>query len=520
MPNEIAKAYVQIIPTTKGIGQQLESELGINGNKIGTGVGKSFVGSLSKALMGTAAITGAVKGIKDIIGNYADYEQLAGGVETLFGTSADTIMEYAQSAYKTAGLSANEYMETVTGFSASLLQSLDGDTSKAASAADLAITDMADNANKMGSSMESIQNAYQGFAKQNYTMLDNLKLGYGGTKEEMQRLLADAEAFSGIHYDISSLSDVYEAIHVVQTEMGITGTTALEASTTISGSSASMKSAWQNLLTGMADENANFDVLVSDFVNSLVTYADNLAPRIGIAMDGVGHLLTAFAETVLPNIISYITDNLPQIIETGVNIVVKLAEGLISALPQIAAATPEIIRVVVKAIVGLMPELLDAGVQIVNGIWEGIKSMRDAFFQSVKGFFAGIVDGVKDMLGIHSPSRVFADIGHRMAEGLGVGFGDEIGAVKSEIESDMRGITTGIEASSLSVNASATSGPDTSMAGFASAIVNGIATAVSGIGGQNEITLVTPDGSALARWIFSPLANYAKANGTPIINTN
>ena len=221
-------------------------------------VGKFSAAAVAAGATAVAALT------KSAVESYADYEQLVGGVETLFKDSAGIVQEYAANAFQTAGLSANDYMETVTGFSASLLQSVGGDTEEAARIADQAITDMADNANKMGSSIESIQNAYQGFAKQNYTMLDNLKLGYGGTKQEMERLLADAEKLSGVHYDISNLNDVYEAIHVVQGELGITGTTAEEASTTIQGSAAAMKAAWQNMLTGIADENADYHVFIRD----------------------------------------------------------------------------------------------------------------------------------------------------------------------------------------------------------------------------------------------------------------
>ena len=224
---------------------------------------------------------------KQALDSYADYEQLVGGVETLFKDNASTVENYANNAYKTAGLSANEYMETVTAFSASLLQSLNGDTAKSAEVADMAITDMADNANKMGTSMDMIQNAYQGFAKQNYTMLDNLKLGYGGTKSEMERLLADAQKISGVKYDISNLNDVYQAIHVIQGELGITGTTAKEASTTIQGSVSAMKSAWSNMLTGIADDNADFDGLVNNLVESIGTAAENIMPRVQIIIDGV-----------------------------------------------------------------------------------------------------------------------------------------------------------------------------------------------------------------------------------------
>ena len=213
---------------------------------------------------------------KSALNSFADYEQLVGGVDTLFKESSSKVQNYANNAYKTAGLSANEYMETVTSFSASLLQSLNGDTAKSAEIADMAIIDMSDNANKMGTSMESIQNAYQGFAKQNYTMLDNLKLGYGGTKEEMERLIADANRVKEANGEMADLSiesfaDVTEAIHLIQTEMGITGTTAEEASSTIQGSVSSMKSAWHNLLTGIASDNADLDKLLGDFISSVST---------------------------------------------------------------------------------------------------------------------------------------------------------------------------------------------------------------------------------------------------------
>lgn len=250
--------------------------------KMGDGVAK--VGkTIGKAISAGAAVAGAgvVALGKKALDCYGDYEQLVGGIETLFKDSAGAVEQYAKDAYKNQQMSANQYMDIATSFSASLLQGLNGDTAEAAKIADMAITDMADNANKMGSSMESIQNAYQGFAKQNYTMLDNLKLGYGGTKEEMERLLADAEKLTGVHYDISNLGDVYSAIHAVQEEMGITGTSAKEAATTIQGSVAMMKAAWQNWLTGLMDNDADINQLTQDLIDSVSQVIDNIAPRIG-----------------------------------------------------------------------------------------------------------------------------------------------------------------------------------------------------------------------------------------------
>lgn len=281
------------------------------------------------AVMTTAAV-GAIGVLTKLsVEQYAEYEQLVGGVETLFKNSSDKVMEYANNAYKSAGMSANEYMSTITGFAASLLQGLGGDTEKAAQIGNMAVEDMADNANKMGTSIEMIQNAYQGFAKQNYTMLDNLKLGFGGTKEEMQRLLQEAGKISGIKYDISNFNDIIEAIHVIQTEMGITGTTAKEAASTIEGSLNMTKSAWTNLLTGMADDNANFDVLVQNLVNSLGSLGENLLPRIKIAIEGIGELI----RTLLPKVLDEIPEMMASLFPESMQEDIKtIFEGIVEAI--------------------------------------------------------------------------------------------------------------------------------------------------------------------------------------------
>ena len=271
--NEIKSFKDQVDKAKKDVDDNFKS--------MGDGIGKAMTVGAATATAALASVGTALAALtKASVSNYAEYEQLTGGVETLFKDSSDAVMKYAENAYKTAGMSANEYMSTVTGFSASLLQSLGGDTAAAAKAADMALSDMADNANKMGTSMESIQNAYGGFAKQNYTMLDNLKLGYSGSREEMERLLADAEKFSGIKYDINSLDDVYQAIHVIQNEMGITGTTAKEASSTISGSIGMTKAAWTNLMTGLADGNANIPQLVQNVIASASDVLKNVIPVI------------------------------------------------------------------------------------------------------------------------------------------------------------------------------------------------------------------------------------------------
>lgn len=281
------------------------------------------------AVMATAA-AGAIGVLTKLsVEQYAEYEQLTGGVETLFKNSSDKVMEYANNAYESAGMSANEYMSTITGFAASLLQGLGGDTEKAAQIGNMAVTDMSDNANKMGTVIERIQDAYQGFAKQNYTMLDNLKLGYGGTKTEMERLLADAQKISGVKYDISNFNDVIEAIHVIQEQMGITGTTSLEAASTIEGSLNMTKSAWTNLLTGMADSNADFDVLVQNLVNSLGSLGENLLPRIKIAIEGIGELI----RTLLPKVLDEIPEMMASLFPESMQEDIKtIFEGIVEAI--------------------------------------------------------------------------------------------------------------------------------------------------------------------------------------------
>ena len=301
---------------------------------------------------------------KQAVSSYAEYEQLVGGVETLFKESSGIVQDYANNAYKTAGISANEYMTTVTSFSASLLQSLDGDTAAVAEVSNMAITDMADNANKMGTSMESIQNAYQGFAKQNYTMLDNLKLGYGGTKTEMQRLLEDAEKITGIKYDINNLNDVYQAIHVIQGELGITGTTALEASTTIQGSVSSMQSAWQNMLTGLANGNADISGLLENLADSIITVADNIMPVVEQVAESIVELL--------PQVLEKIIQHLPKFLEAGSNILTNIISGLTQNMPAIMNAVMQILNTLINTVVQNLPQIIEAGIQILTSLIQGI----------------------------------------------------------------------------------------------------------------------------------------------------
>lgn len=369
------------------------------------------------AAAATAALAAAaVKLGTEVISAYADYEQLVGGVETLFKDSSGKVMEYATDAYKTAGLSANEYMETVTGFSASLISSLGGDTEKAAEYANMAITDMSDNANKMGSDMASIQNAYSGFAKQNYTMLDNLKLGYGGTKEEMQRLLEDAEKLSGVKYDISSYSDIIDAIHVIQTEMDITGTTAKEAEATISGSIGMLKSSFQNLITGLGDADADIDKLCDNVVNSFSSVVKNVTPVIrnlaktvpnaleGI-LDAIAPLLPELLEmgvSLFEALLSGFTSVLPELMSTAASLVTTLVQGIIEALPLVVEAAAQFITTLVQGIAAALPTLIPAAVEtvttIVSTLIENIPLLIDAALQLVQGLAEGVLEAIPVLL--------------------------------------------------------------------------------------------------------------------------
>ena len=394
--------YVTITLDTSGYSKGLDEASG----KASSFASKLKSGLATAAKVGAAALTAAATGVaaltKASIDQYAQYEQLVGGVDTLFKTASDKVQQYAANAYKTAGMSANEYMNTVTSFSASLIKSLGGDTEKAAQKADQAITDMADNANKMGTSMEMIQNAYQGFAKQNYTMLDNLKLGYGGTKEEMQRLLKDAEKLSGIKYDISSYADIVDAIHVVQTEMGITGTTAKEAASTISGSLSMAKAAWKNLLTGVGDDTADLGTLIDNLVDSVSTAAGNIVPRIGKILSGMGEVVAQLAPIIAQELPELISTMLPALVSAGAQLLVGLVTGLVTAIPDLVAAAPQIITSLVSAISANLPAILAAGQQLLtmfgSGIQSGVPQMVAQLPAAIDGFLGFITEQLPAVL--------------------------------------------------------------------------------------------------------------------------
>lgn len=374
------------------------------------------------AVAGAAAATAVTALVSKSVGAFADYEQLTGGVETLFGAGGRSVEEYAQSvgksvsdiqgkydslmsaqnvvlenankAYMTAGMSANEYMDTVTGFSASLISSLGGDTNKAADYANSALVDMSDNANKMGTDMESIKNAYQGFAKQNYTMLDNLKLGYGGTQEEMKRLLSDAEKLTGQRYDISSFADITQAIHAIQTQMDITGTTAKEASTTISGSWGSLKAAFQNVLVGLTTGGDMFDQSLDALINTAVTFGQNIIPAIKGALSGIGYLIEGLAPVIGETIPPLINDLAPTLANSAVSLISSLVNGLTQNATQFSECLSNIIIVAVAGISTVVPQLLDAASKIVSNLMQGLTNSMPQIVNGAVTLVEGLVNGL------------------------------------------------------------------------------------------------------------------------------
>ena len=405
----------EIVYRILGDDTQFNSVMG----KVGATASKALSAISKAALAVTGAAAAAVGALaKSAIDGYAEYEQLVGGVETLFKDSADVIKGYADEAYKTAGMSANAYMETVTGFSASLLQGLGGDTAKAAEIANQAVIDMSDNANKMGTDMSLIQNAYQGFAKQNYTMLDNLKLGYGGTQSEMARLINDsgvlgdsmkvtAETVNSVSFD-----KIIEAIHVVQTEMGITGTTAKEASTTIQGSITSMKGAWENFMVGLADPTQDFDRLVSNLVDSVITVSENLMPRIMAVLPQMATGITELAGELLPLIPETLNAMLPGVLEGANNLVSALLDTISSiadtAIPIITENADEIIDTLLTGLVDAVPKLVTKAADLCTALITAILDNADIITQGAVDVVVALANGISKNLDTLIPAAVRA----------------------------------------------------------------------------------------------------------------
>lgn len=503
--------------------------------------GTELLKSIGK--IGAAAVAAGSTAVlaigKQALSAYADYEQLAGGAELMFGEAYDFIAEKAKNAYSTVQMSQNDYLQQVNGFATGLKTALGGNEQAAAELADRIINAEADVVAATGNSQEAVQNAFNGIMKSNYTMLDNLQIGITPTKEGFQEVIDKVNEWNAANgrataYQIENLADCQNALVDYIEMVGMQGYAANEAASTIQGSVASMKGAWSNLLVGIADENADFKTLTSNFVDSLVAVGANIIPRVNVIIQGLTQLITQASQTIIPLVVQTLLENLPSIIAAGMDLImalvngvldnidllvdcvlelidvivdklienlpklidggikltVALANGLIKAVPDLLSKIPQIIYAIVNGLVSGIPDVMEVGKNMVRGVWEGIKGMGDWLWNCVKGFFGGIVDGVKNFLGIASPSKVFAGIGGFMAEGLGEGFDDQFKDVKKAIESNMN-----FDAANASINVS----------GNVQRQVGGVAAAAQTAQSNNDrsihLTVVAPNGKELARFI-------------------
>ena len=497
----VGVSYLALVPKLqsgwkKGIEAELGTVSGKSGGKSGEEYSKGFgskLGGITSALKGAIGAAAIGSALKEAVGSFAEYEQLVGGVEKLYKGSADIVKQYAADAYKTVGMSANDYMATATQFSASMTASLGGDVQKSAAQTQKAMEVISDNVNVFGSNMEDVTNAFKGFSKQNYTMLDNLKLGYGGTKEEMQRLLDDASKISGVEYDIGSLSDLTDAIQVVQTEMGITGTTAKEASGTVEGSLASLKGAWDNFVTGLGS-GGDMQQLTKSLMDSALTAAKNIVPVLGsvvsslgpAVMEMVGEIgdylnesgpeLAAKLGEALAETAGSIVTNLPAFAEGLGHLLNGLVDTIGSFAGTIALAFAKLIVAGglaigkkvgdikdgvkqaitggLKSVQGFFDDFAAAGGNLIDGLIKGIGDAKDRVVQKIKDIAKGAVDTFKSWLGIASPSKVMAKMGGYMMQGLTLGIeGGGSGAVSA-----MRGVASSLQgAANVSITSPAAS---------------------------------------------------------------
>lgn len=471
MSTELGKAYVQIIPSAKGISGSISKILKPEATSAGKDSGNSLASTLVSTVKKVVATAAIGKAIGAAITEGANLEQSIGGVETLFKSSADTVQKYAKEAYRTVGVGANEYMENVTSFSASLLQSLGGDTAKAADVANMAMIDMGDNANKMGTNMEDIQNAYQGFAKQNYTMLDNLKLGYGGTKSEMERLLADAQELSGVEYDISNLSDVYEAIHVIQEEIGITGTTAKEAFETVTGSANAMKAAFKNVLGSLALGEGVTESMQALAETISIFVFDNLLPMIGTIFQSLPEGIVAFIDAFMPilmqkggelinflgqgvttgipmlleslvgittGIVTWVQTQLPTLLQAGVELITNLVNGFLQGLPNVITGVGQIINSLLQAFMEALPQIMEAGFQIISSIAQALIENGPEILMAIGGVLKDLISTIIE----HLPQIL--EKGKEISMKIEEGINSKIDDIKAKIKELMTSLVQSI----------------------------------------------------------------------------
>ena len=454
-------------------------------------IGSKLKGGLATAAkVGAAAVAAAGAAVvaigKQAIDQYAEYEQLVGGAELMFGDAYDFVAEKAKNAYSTVQMSQNDYLRQVNGFATGLKTALGGNAQAAAELADKIVNAEADVVAATGASQEMVQNAFNGIMRSNYVMLDNLQLGITPTKEGFQEVIDKVNEWNAANgkatnYVIDNLADAQSALVDYIEMQGLQGYAANEAADTIQGSLASMKGAWENLLTGVSDDNANFEVLVSNFVDSLVGVGENIIPRINIVIQGLTQLITEASQAIIPLavetliqnlpaivaagmdlimalvngildnidllidctlelidvVVNKLIENLPKLIDGGIRLIIALGIGLIEAIPQLVGKIPEIITAIIDGFASGASRILDIGKNIVEGVWQGIKNAAKWLKDKITGFFDGIIGGVKDFLGIHSPSRVFADMGKNMALGIGEGWDNQYDSIKKDIESGM-----------------------------------------------------------------------------------
>lgn len=415
--------------------------------------GKIGSGLATAAKVGAAAVGAAAAGIvaltKASVDQYAEYEQLVGGAQLMFGDAYDTVAKNAKEAYSTVQMSQNEYLRQVNGFATGLNTALGGNEQAAAELADRIITAEADVVAATGNTLENVQNAFNGIMKSNFTMLDNLQIGITPTKEGFQEVIDKVNEWNATNgratqYQMGNLADMQSALVDYIDMVGMSGYAQQEASKTIQGSLAAMRAAWQNLVTGLADENANIDELLNAFLSSVGNVATNIVPVI---------------KRIVTSIVNTLIENGPELLAQGTLMLAEFVLGLINGIPDMVARIPEIIEAIVTAFSEHGDEFKDVGLQIVQGIWEGIKGAGGWLLDKIGGFFSGIVDSAKETLGIHSPSRVFADIGKNMALGVGEGWNDEFKGVKGNINGSVvqgwkktEGKTYGLNASQNPVN--------------------------------------------------------------------
>ena len=518
------------------VDDQASSQVETIGSKLKSGLATAAkVGAAAVAAAGTAVVAIG----KQAIEQYAEYEQLVGGAELMFGDAYDFVAEKAKNAYSTVQMSQNDYLRQVNGFATGLKTALGGNAQAAAELADKIVNAEADVVAATGASQEMVQNAFNGIMRSNYVMLDNLQLGITPTKEGFQEVIDKVNEWNAANgkatnYVIDNLADAQSALVDYIEMQGLQGYAANEAADTIQGSLASMKSAWQNLLTGVADDNADFEGLVNNFVDSLVVAGENIIPRINTVIQGLTQLITQASQNIIPlavetilqnlpsivaagmdmvmaivngildnidllidctiDLIDVVVDklieNLPKLIEGGIKLTLALASGIIKAIPQLVEKLPQLIVSVIRGLNDGFRRIDEIGKNIVIGIWNGIAKMGDWLWNKVSSFFGGIVNGVKKLLGIASPSKVFAGIGGFMAEGLGEGFDSQFESIKKNIENSMN-----FEDANASINVS--SNFQNQVGSVAASTQN----AQMDDGRSINLTVVSPDGKELARFI-------------------